>query len=178
MALFGPSDKDLKQDARKAYDQAVGLKGDTRKEHAYRMRIGLRARSHIDKLFVDGAKKAEKYNETVMLNISQGKKAPAAPTTNEYMKLVSASGLVWSYLPEEYAQLVFKYGMQYQSVAITGLKAIDCVQKVSNAVAIELKLDKPLIALEFLRDQMTAEGVDVDGEIAAMADDDHDNDNL
>ena len=178
MALFGPSDKDLKQDARKAYDQAVGLKGDTRKEHAYRMRIGLRARSHIDKLFVDGAKKAEKYNETVMLNISQGKKAPAAPTTNEYMKLVSASGLVWSYLPEEYAQLVFKYGMQYQSVAITGLKAIDCVQKVSNAVAIELKLDKPLIALEFLREQMTAEGVDVDGEIAAMADDDDDNDNL
>ena len=178
MALFGPSDKDLKQDARKAYDQAVGLKGDTRKEHAYRMRIGLRARSHIDKLFVDGAKKAEKYNETVMLNISQGKKAPAAPTTNEYMKLVSASGLVWSYLPEEYAQLVFKYGMQYQSVAITGLKAIDCVQKVSNAVAIELKLDKPLIALEFLREQMTAEGVDVDGEIAAMADDDDDDDNL
>ena len=178
MALFGPSDKDLKQDARKAYDQAVGLKGDTRKEHAYRMRIGLRARSHIDKLFVDGAKKAEKYNETVMLNISQGKKAPAAPTTNEYMKLVSASGLVWSYLPEEYAQLVFKYGMQYQSVAITGLKAIDCVQKVSNAVATELKLDKPLTALEFLREQMIAEGVDVDGEIAAMADDDHDNDNL
>ena len=178
MALFGPSDKDLKQDARKAYDQAVGLKGDTRKEHAYRMRIGLRARSHIDKLFVDGAKKAEKYNETVMLNISQGKKAPAAPTTNEYMKLVSASGVVWSYLPEEYAQLVFKYGMQYQSVAITGLKAIDCVQKVSNAVAIELKLDKPLIALEFLREQLTAEGVDVDGEIAAMADDDDDDDNL
>ena len=176
MPLFGPSDKDLKQDARKEYEKAVGLKGDTRKEHAYRMRIGLRTRSHIDKLFVDGAKKAEKYNETVMLNISQGKKAPAAPTTNEYMKLVSASGEVWSYLPEEYAQLVFKYGMQYQSVAITGPKAIDCVQKVSNAVAIELKLDKPLIALEFLREQLTAEGVDVDGEIAAMADDD-DNDN-
>ena len=94
MALFGPSDKELKQDARKEYDKAVGLKGDTRKEHAYRMRIGLRARSHMDKLFVDGATKAEKYNETVMLNISQGKKAPAAPTTNEYMKLVSASGEV------------------------------------------------------------------------------------
>lgn len=178
MALFGPSDKDLKQDARKDYDKAVGLKGDTRKEHAYRMRIGLRARSHIDKLFVDGAKKAEKYNETVMLNISQGKKAPAAPTTNEYMKLVSASGEVWSYLPEEYAQLVFKYGMQYQSVAITGPKAINCVQKVSDAVAIELKLDKPLIALEFLREQLTAEGVDVDGEIAAMADDGDGDDNL
>ena len=175
MALFGPSDSKLKQDARKAYEKAVGLKGDTRKEHAYRMRIGLRARSHIDKLFVDGATKAEKYNETVMLNISQGKKAPAAPTTNEYMKLVSASGMVWSYLPEAFAQLVFKYGMQYQSVEITGPKAIDCVQKISNAVAIEIKLDKPLIALEFLREQLTAEGVDVDGEIAALADDGDDN---
>ena len=171
MALFGPSDKELKQDARKEYDKAVGLKGDTRKEHAYRMRIGLRARSHMDKLFVDGAAKAEKYNETVMLNISQGKKAPAEPTTSEYMKLVSASGEVWSYLPEEYAQLVFKYGMQYQSVEITGPKAIDCVQKISNAVAIELKLDKPLVALEFLREQLAAEGVDVDGEIAALAGD-------
>ena len=26
MALFGPSDKELKQDARKEYDKAVGLK--------------------------------------------------------------------------------------------------------------------------------------------------------
>ena len=45
MALFGPSDKELKQDARKEYDKAVALKGDSRKELAYRMRIGLRARS-------------------------------------------------------------------------------------------------------------------------------------
>ena len=169
MALFGPSDKELKHDARKEYDKAVALKGDTRKEHAYRMRIALRVRSHIDKIFVVGATKAEKYNETVMLNISQGKKAPAAPTTSEYMKLITASGEVWSYLPEEYAQLVFKYGMQYQSVEITGPKAIDCVQKISNAVAIELKLDKPLITLEFLREQLISEGVDVDAEIAALA---------
>ena len=171
MALFGPSDRELKQNARKEYDKAVALKGDTRKEHAYRMRIALRARSHIDKLFVNGATKAEKYNETVMLNISQGKPAPAAPTTSEYTKLMTASGEVWSYIPEEYAQLVFKYGMQYQSVEITGPKAIDSVQKISDAVAVELKLDKPLIAVEFLREQLTAEGVDVDAEIAALVDD-------
>ena len=114
MALFGPSDKELKQDARKEYDKAVALKGDSRKELAYRMRIGLRARSHMDKLFIEGATKAESYNETVMLNISQGKKVPELPVTSEYMKLTTASGEVWSYLPDEYAQLVFKYGMQYQ----------------------------------------------------------------
>jgi hypothetical protein len=174
MALFGPSDKELKQNARKEYDKAVALKGDSRKELAYRMRIGLRARSHMDKLFVEGATKAESYNETVMLNISQGKKVPELPVTSEYMKLMTASGEVWSYLPDEYAQLVFKYGMQYRSVEITGPKAIDSVQKISNAIAIELKLEKPLVALEFLREQLAAEGVDVDAEIAALVDDGED----
>ena len=72
MALFGPSDNKLKQDARKDYEKAVGLKGDTRKEHAYRMRIGLRARSHIDKLFVDGATKAEARQAADRPRISEG----------------------------------------------------------------------------------------------------------
>ena len=67
--------------------------------------------------------------------------------------------------------------MQYQSVAITGPRGDSLRPKGLNVVAIELKLDKPLIALEFLREQLIAEGVDVDGEIAAMADDDGD-DNL
>ena len=174
MALFGPSDKELKQDARKEYDKAVALKGDSRKEIAYRMRIGLRARSHMDKLFIEGATKAESYNETVMLNISQGKKVPELPFTSEYIKLMTASGEVWSYLPDEYAQLVFKYGMQYQSVEVTGPRAIDSVQKISNAIAIELRLEKPLVALEFLREQLVAEGVDVEAEIAALVDDGED----
>ena len=174
MALFGPNKKDLKQDARKEYDKAVALKGDSRKELAYRMRIGLRTRSHMDKLFIEGATKAESYNETVMLNISQGKKVPELPITSEYMKLMTTNGEVWSYLPDEYAQLVFKYGMQYQSVQITGPQAIDSVQKISNAIAIELKLEKPLVALEFLREQLVAEGVDVDAEIAALVDDGED----
>ena len=163
MALFGPNKKDLKQNARKEYDNAVALKGDSRKELAYRMRIGLRTRSHMDKLFIEGATKAKSYNETVMLNISQGKKVPELPITSEYMKLMTTNGEVWSYLPDEYAQLVFKYGMQY-----------DSVQKISNAIAIELKLEKPLVALEFLREQLVAEGVDVDAEIAALVDDGED----
>jgi hypothetical protein len=174
MALFSPNEKELKQSARKEYEKAVSLKGESRKELAYRMRIGLRARSHTDKLFIEGATKAESYNETVMLNISQGKKVPELPVTSEYMKLMSASGEVWSYLPDEYAKLVFKYGMQYQGVEITGPKAIDCVQKISNAIAIELKLEKPLVTLEFLREQLAAQGVDVDAEIAALSDDSED----
>lgn len=177
MALFGPTDKDLKNTAKKEYDKAVSLKGDTRKEDAYRMRIALRARGHIDKLFVEAAEKAEKFNEIVMLCIADGKPAPEPPKPSQYMKLISASGEVWSYLPEEYANAVFKLGMKYQSMHITGPKAIQQVQMINDAIGMELRLENSLIALEFLRNQLTEEGMDVDAEIAALepdADDDLD----
>ena len=154
MALFGPSDKELKQDARKEYDKAVALKGDSRKELAYRMRIGLRARSHMDKLFIEGATKAESYNETVMLNISQGKKVPELPVTSEYMKLMTASGEVWSYLPDEYAQLVFKYGMQYQALKSQVQKRSIASKKFPMPSPSNSDSKKPLVALEFLREQL------------------------
>ena len=174
MALFGPSEKDLKADAKKEFDKAVSLEGDSRKENAYRMRIALRARTHIDKLFVEAAEKAERFNETVMLNISEGKPAPEPPKASNYAKLMTASGEVWSYLPEEYADLVFKYGMQYQSMSISGPKAIDKIQKICNAVSVELKLDQALIAVEFLRNQLAEEGIDVEAEIEALEPDDED----
>ena len=61
MALFGPTDKELKATGKeKTMTKEVGLKGDSRKEDAYRMRIGLRARGHIDKLFVESSSKSRK----------------------------------------------------------------------------------------------------------------------
>lgn len=168
MSMFGPSEKELKADAKKEFDKAAALKGDSRKEDAYRMRIALRVRAHIDKLFVEAAEKAERFNELVMLCIAEGKKQPEPPEPSNYMKLMTASGEVWSYLPEEYANLVFKQGMAYQSMHITGPKAIDTVQKVVDAAAAELNLSQSLVALEFLREEIAAEGVDVEAEIAAL----------
>jgi hypothetical protein len=178
MSLFGPSEKDLKNDAKKEFEKAVSLQGETRKENAYRMRLALRARAHIDKLFVEAAEKAERYNEVVMLNISEGKAAPEPPQASNFMKLMTASGEVWSYIPEEYANLVFKYGMLYQSMEVSGPKAIDKVQKISDAIGMELNLDQSLIALEFLRQQLEEEGIDVDAEIAALEPDLDDDDDV
>jgi len=87
---------------------------------------------------------------------------------------VTASGEVWSYLPEEYATIVFKYGMLYQGMNVSGPKAIAQVQKISDAIGIELHLAQPLVALEFLRVQLEEEGVDVESEIAALEPDDGD----
>ncbi len=168
MALFGPSDKDLKSTAKKDYEKAAALTGDSRKEDAYRMRIALRARGHIDKLFVEAAQKAEKFNDIAMMCIAEGKPAPEPPKPSNFIKLMTASGEVWSYLPEEYSSIVFKYGMLYQSMNVSGPKAIAYVQKVSDAIGDELQLQQPLIALEFLRVQLEDEGIDVGAEIAAL----------
>lgn len=168
MALFGPTDKELKATAKKEYEKAIALKGDSRKEDAYRMRIALRARGHIDKLFVEAAQKAEKFNDVAMMCIAEGKPAPEPPKPSNYLKLITASGEVWSYLPEEYANVVFKYGMLYQGMNVSGPKAVAQIQKISDAIGIELRLQNSLMALEFLRIQLAEEGIDVDAEIAAL----------
>ena len=92
MALFGPSDKELKATARKEYDKGVSLKGDSRKEEAYRMRIALRARGHVDKLFLEAAQKAEKFNDIAMMCIAEGKPAPEPPKPSNFIKLMTARG--------------------------------------------------------------------------------------
>ncbi len=172
MPIFGPNEQQLKENAKKDYEKAVALKGDSRKEDAYRMRIGLRARGHIDKLFVEAAQKAEKFNDIAMIHIAQGKPAPKPPKPPNFMKLLTASGEVWSYLPEEYSVLVFKYGMLYQGMNMSGPKAILQVQKIVDSITTELKLPNPLVTLEFLRTQLAEEGMDVDAEIAALQTDD------
>jgi hypothetical protein len=174
MPLFGPNEQQLKENAKKDYDKAVALKGDSRKEDAYRMRIGLRVRGHIDKLFVEAAQKAERFNDIAMIHIAQGKPAPEPPRPPNFMRLLTASGEVWSYLPEEYSLLVFKYGMLYQGMNLSGPKAILQVQRVVDAIATELKLPNSLVTLEFLRTQLAEEGMDVDAEIAALEPDNGD----
>ena len=60
--VFGGS-KRLKQEkdrAKKEFDDAMGLKGDSKQEIAFRLKVGLRIRSAIDKTFVEGAVKFEK----------------------------------------------------------------------------------------------------------------------
>ena len=125
-------------------------------------------RGHIDKLFVEAAQKAEKFNDIAMIHIAQGKPVPEPPKPPNFMKLLTASGEVWSYLPEEYSLLVFKYGMLYQGMNISGPKAILQVQRVVDAIVTELKLPNSLVTLEFLRTQLAEEGMDVDAEIAAL----------
>ena len=169
MALFGRSKTDVRKTAKSEYDKACTLRGDDRKEQAYQMKVALRCRAHIDKLFIEGAEGAELYNDAVLVCIAEGKPKPTPPKPSEYMKIKTASGEVTSYLPEEYAEVVFRYGMRYQTMECTAVQAIQAVQQIANSVSFELKVEHPLTALQFLRDQMMEEGVDIEAELAALS---------
>ena len=43
------------------------------------------------------------------------------------------------------------------------------MQQIANSVSFELKVEHPLTALQFLRDQMMEEGVDIEAELAALS---------
>lgn len=169
MALFGRSKSDARKTAKSEYDKACSLRGDDRKEQAYQMKIALRSRAHIDKLFIEGAESAELYNDAVLICIAEGKAKPEPPKPSIYLKIKTASGEVMSYLPEEYAEVVFRYGMRYQTMECTAAEAIQAVQQIANSVSFELKIEHPLIALQFLRDQLTEEGIDIEAELAALS---------
>ena len=49
--------------AKSAYVEAATLKGDTREEVAFRRRIGFRSRTHLDKIFIEGATKTARHQD-------------------------------------------------------------------------------------------------------------------
>ena len=82
------------------------------------------------------------------------------------MKLLTASGEVWSYLPEEYSYSCSSTACYTKDEHIgskgnpPGSKVVDHCDRAQTS--------KFIGALEFLRTQLAEEGMDVDAEIAAL----------
>ena len=73
-----------------------------------RMRIGLRARAHIDKSFIEGAEKTAVYDEACLRAVAAGREKPPPPNVTLYQKVKSATGEIITYIPEEIAEEAFK----------------------------------------------------------------------
>lgn len=165
MAWLGDNTNALKQNAQNEFEKGISLEGDYREARAFRMRIYLRARTHIDQLFVKAAERAEYFNELALINAAEGKAAPDRPVHGPFLSLKTSEGEVWSYLPEEITQKVFDLGWLYQGMVITGPKAIAEVQRICDQLGERLSATSRLTSLDFLREQLAQEGVNVDAEI-------------
>ena len=94
--IFKNKTSEAKKQAKADYVKAAELKGDSREVRAFKMRIALRCRAHVDSAFIEGAKKTAQFQESAMLLASQGKEkqssqnhhfsiAPTASTAKFYL---------------------------------------------------------------------------------------------
>jgi len=144
MSWFGEDTNALKQKARKEYEKACELLDSSKQTRAYRMHAYLRARAHVDKLFVEATRQAEAYNDLLTLSVIEGTAAPEKNAGDAFIKLKTTDGEIWSFLPQEY------------------------VCKVFDLIGDQMHADTHLHALSFLKDQLEEEGVNVDAELAEL----------
>lgn len=139
--------------AKEEYIRAAELGDDSRSARAYKMRIGIRCRAHLDNVFVEGAKKTAAYQDQCATAAAEGKPRPEPPKASPFQTAKTLNGVVYTYVPPEFADEVFSLGCMYQTMQIDIYKAISLVQEIADKVALDLDLDKPLVTLQFLRDE-------------------------
>ena len=148
------SASDLKKQAKKDFELAINLKGEARSDRAFKVKIGLRSRAHLDKTFIHGAKISERYHDAVLTAVASGSKKPEPPSVPHFQSIKTAGEEVLVYVPETYSDPVMRYGMRYQVMDVTAQKAINAVQNVMDTLLKDLDINHPLKALGFLREEI------------------------
>lgn len=149
-----PSKGAMQEKAKSAYDKVVENK-DNPKTRSVRIQLGLLLRTHVDKLFVKGAEDAVEFDKSVAIAIAAGKEKPERPPAPSFMEIKTSEGVRNSYMPEEYAQVIYSLGMRYQSEQILALDAIARTQEVFDTICYdELNLPQSFDVLRFLRDEL------------------------
>lgn len=152
----GPEEE--RKRARAAFERVVGLRSDSREARSARIRMGLLCRAHLDKTFIAGAELTAAHQELAAAAARSGKEAPELPRPSEFQKVRSGDRDLFVYLPEEYAEPAFMLGARYQRAEISPRQAIEAMQSLADRICLyELRLDEPFQALQFLREELSAQ---------------------
>ena len=158
--------------AKDEYIKAATFDNESREARTYKIRIGIRCRANLDKVFIDGAKKTEIFQKKCMTAVARGIDKPTPPAANPFQTVKTISGQIYTYVPEEFAESVFSLGAMYQTMQIDAYKAITLAQEVADRMSFDLGLEEPIIALQFLRDEMSAGEEIEDNETDSITDED------
>jgi len=146
--------EDLQAQAEKDFMDALEKSQDkSRVAKQFCMRIALQSRTNIDKLFVEAAKKTERYDELAMAAIAAGSELPAQPEASCFQIVKGSGGSYYSYIPERFAKQIFAIGASYQTTRISRSDAIEQAQRVANTLFDELGVSQSFEVLQFLREE-------------------------
>lgn len=156
--------KEAMSQARADYDKAVdpGLSGGNQRR--LQARIANRCRAHLDKTFIEGAERTATYEDAVMAALAAGQEKPLPPKARLFQIVPAFDHEVVAYLPEHYAERIFDLGRRYQRMDIDGARAVQLAQGIAEEICFELNASQTFVALQFLRDQLAQEGIDLDEE--------------
>jgi len=150
--------EELKTQAQKDFEKALELKEDkARSSKQYCTRIALQSRTHIDKLFVEAAKKTEDFEAIAMEAMAAGESIPEKPIASPWLSIKSTDGLIYSYIPEKYANQIFAIAAAYQTVKIGRAGAIEQAQRSADTLFEDIGVSQSFNVLQFLRDEEEAE---------------------
>jgi len=150
--------EELKTQAQKDFEKALELKEDkARSSKQYCTRIALQSRTHIDKLFVEAAKKTEDFEAIAMEAMAAGESIPEKPIASPWLSIKSTDGLIYSYIPEKYAIQIFAIAAAYQTVKIGRAGAIEQAQRSADTLFEDIGVSQSFNVLQFLRDEEEAE---------------------
>jgi hypothetical protein len=148
--------QDLQEQARVNFEKAQGNSGDSPESSAMRLRMSALCKAHIDKTFIDGAELTGKWQEACEHSLAQLKDKPSPPVPKKFqlVKMAHSENKLWTWIPEEYTQVVFNLGAKYQTMSISAQQAIEQTQLIADKICKNhLGLNSAFDALEFLRDQ-------------------------
>jgi len=102
-------------------------------------------------------KKTEDFEAIAMEAMAAGESIPEKPIASPWLSIKSTDGLIYSYIPEKYANQIFAIAAAYQTVKIGRAGAIEQAQRSADTLFEDIGVSQSFNVLQFLRDEEEAE---------------------
>ena len=159
--------KKAMESSKASYYKAANLKGLSREARIFKGLIAGRARAHLDKVFIEGAHQAEAHQEACLRILTEGGETPEMPEPKPFQMVKTKTESVYTYVPAEFAKEMYIIGSLYQAASIGPTETLRMAQEVADKVSLDLGLDEPFIAVQFLRDELEEAGGEINASTEA-----------
>ena len=149
-------DSNAKVKAKAEFEKCATL-DDSHLSTVFRTRIALRARTHLDKAFLLGARLELKYQADVTAAIKAGNPIPERQTQDGYQVLKTSNGAIISYANPELVQKISDLGGKYQKADLNVAQVFQEADDIAKQLQVLLKTDSRIQLLGLLRSEETAE---------------------
>ncbi|MAC66636.1 MAG: hypothetical protein CMK54_01290 [Proteobacteria bacterium] len=140
-------------EAQKEFELACSETHEDKKSRANRVRIGLRCRAVIDKIFIEGAEQFERYHNDKLQAIWDGNSEPKTPVPKNFQIIKSSKGDVLGYIPIDSAKQIYDIASDFQTKKISKKHAIGLTQLIADNICNMLGLETSFNVLDFLKDK-------------------------